>query len=229
MPCRQASTYNGTAGSGQPGGGGYATEADCLNACKEGACCEGTTCSIKPQCQCQGTGKTFKGVGTTCSPNPCDPCCQGALQPSSLLLQITSVDRVSPESVSLSFPLVGSYVLPASPASPSAAADCFFYADLFFANPSPCSTQAYSCFAGCTHKLQLLVSSSGQIFVGVCDSQATYTPGGVGSAGGQVWGFIPDWPAKVCARTSASGTTTSRNNPNLGGVLNAVSYNISFQ
>jgi hypothetical protein len=36
-----------------------------------GACCEGTTCSVKPQCQCQGTGKTFKGVGTTCSPNPC--------------------------------------------------------------------------------------------------------------------------------------------------------------
>lgn len=76
MPCRQASTYNGVSGSGQSGGGGYATEADCLNACKEGACCDGTTCSVKPQCQCQGTGKTFKGVGTTCAPNPCD--CTGA-------------------------------------------------------------------------------------------------------------------------------------------------------
>jgi hypothetical protein len=79
MPCRQVSTYNGTTGSGQSGGGGYTTEADCLQACKEGACCEGTTCTVKPQCQCQGTGQTFKGVGTTCTPNPClCPCCMGA-------------------------------------------------------------------------------------------------------------------------------------------------------
>lgn len=74
MTCRQLSTYNGANGSGQPGGGGYATEAECLEACKEGACCEGATCSVKPQCQCQGTGKTFKGVGTTCSPSPCGVC-----------------------------------------------------------------------------------------------------------------------------------------------------------
>lgn len=67
MPCRQVSTFNGTPGSGQPGGGGFATEADCLQACKEGACCEGTTCSVKPQCQCQGAGQTFRGVGTTCT------------------------------------------------------------------------------------------------------------------------------------------------------------------
>lgn len=71
MPCRKAATYNGNPGAGKQGGGGFATEAECLEACKEGACCEGTTCSIKPQCQCQGTGKTFKGIGTTCSPNPC--------------------------------------------------------------------------------------------------------------------------------------------------------------
>lgn len=74
MPCRQVSTYNGATGSGQAGGGGYATESDCLQACKEGACCENGTCSVKPQCQCQGTGQTFKGVGTTCSPNPCRVC-----------------------------------------------------------------------------------------------------------------------------------------------------------
>jgi hypothetical protein len=37
----------------------------------EGACCEGTTCSVKPQCQCQGAGQRFRGVGTTCTPNPC--------------------------------------------------------------------------------------------------------------------------------------------------------------
>ena len=74
MPCRQVSTYNGLTGSGQSGGGGYATEADCNNACKEGACCEGATCTVKPACQCQGAGKVFKGVGTTCTPNPCNPC-----------------------------------------------------------------------------------------------------------------------------------------------------------
>jgi hypothetical protein len=76
MVCLQTPTSDGLIGSGQAGGGGYTTEADCLQACKEGACCEGTTCSVKPQCQCQGTGKTFKGVGTTCTPNPC-LCCFG--------------------------------------------------------------------------------------------------------------------------------------------------------
>jgi hypothetical protein len=74
MPCFKSSTNGGATGVGPPSGGGYATEADCLNACKEGACCEGTTCSIKPACQCQGAGKVFKGVGTVCSPNPCDLC-----------------------------------------------------------------------------------------------------------------------------------------------------------
>lgn len=72
MPCRQASTFNGTPGSGLPSGGGYATEAECLQACKEGACCNGTTCTVKPQCQCDAAaGEVFKGVGTVCSPNPC--------------------------------------------------------------------------------------------------------------------------------------------------------------
>lgn len=52
----------------------YATEGDCTSACGEGACCEGTTCTVKPQCQCQGAGKVFQGIGTTCSPNPCIPC-----------------------------------------------------------------------------------------------------------------------------------------------------------
>jgi len=70
MPCRQVSTYNGTAATS----GSYRTEADCLQACQEGACCEGTTCSVKPQCQCQSAEKVFKGVGTVCSPNPCDCC-----------------------------------------------------------------------------------------------------------------------------------------------------------
>lgn len=74
MPCRKQSTYEGVSGSGKSGGGGYATEAACLEACKEGACCEGTTCTVKPACQCQGAGKTFSGVGTTCASNPCLAC-----------------------------------------------------------------------------------------------------------------------------------------------------------
>lgn len=72
MPCYQqtAATYLGLDRRTPTS---YATEADCLNACKEGACCEGGTCSVKPQCQCQGAGKVFKGLGTVCSPDPCNP------------------------------------------------------------------------------------------------------------------------------------------------------------
>ena len=72
MPCYQPS--NSPPGFTTTGRTSYATEAECNQACKEGACCEGTTCTVKPQCQCQGTGKTFKGVGTVCSPNPCCGC-----------------------------------------------------------------------------------------------------------------------------------------------------------
>lgn len=64
MPCYQST--NLPSGVTTTGRTSYTTEADCLNACREGACFEGTSCSVKPQCQCQGTGKTFKGVGTTC-------------------------------------------------------------------------------------------------------------------------------------------------------------------
>lgn len=87
MPCRQVSAFNGVAASS----GSYATEADCLQACREGACCEGTTCTVKPQCQCQGTGKTFKGVGTVCSPNPCLQACGSCTSiPNDLFVTITS-------------------------------------------------------------------------------------------------------------------------------------------
>jgi hypothetical protein len=50
------------------------TDPDELRECETGACCEGTTCTVKPACQCQGAGKVFKGVGTTCTPNPCNLC-----------------------------------------------------------------------------------------------------------------------------------------------------------
>jgi len=72
MPCYQPSTLPG--GVTTTGRTSYRTEAECNQACKEGACCEGTSCTVKPQCQCQGAGKVFKGVGTVCSPNPCCSC-----------------------------------------------------------------------------------------------------------------------------------------------------------
>ena len=71
MPCYQST--NLPSGFTTTGRTSYTTEADCLNACKEGACCEGTSCSVKPACQCQGSGKVFKGVGTVCATNTC--CC----------------------------------------------------------------------------------------------------------------------------------------------------------
>jgi len=46
----------------------------CFSPNLQGACCEGTTCTVKPACECQGTGQTFKGVGTTCATNPCGCC-----------------------------------------------------------------------------------------------------------------------------------------------------------
>jgi hypothetical protein len=72
MPCYQSPNLPG--GVTTTGRTSYATEAECLQACREGACCEGTTCTVKPACQCQGEGKVFQGVGTVCAPNPCCDC-----------------------------------------------------------------------------------------------------------------------------------------------------------
>jgi hypothetical protein len=77
MACYQTTAL--PAGVAATGRTAYRTQAECLQACKEGACCEGTTCSVKPQCQCQGAGKTFKGVGTTCVDVSCG-CCGGGEQ-----------------------------------------------------------------------------------------------------------------------------------------------------
>jgi hypothetical protein len=55
----------------------YKTEAECNQGCKEGACCNGASCSVKPACQCQGTGQVFKGVGTVCTTNLCGCCGNG--------------------------------------------------------------------------------------------------------------------------------------------------------
>jgi hypothetical protein len=72
MPCYQST--NLPSGVTTTGRTSYTTEADCLNACKEGACCEGTTCTVKPACQCQGDDKKFQGVGTVCAADTCQFC-----------------------------------------------------------------------------------------------------------------------------------------------------------
>ena len=74
MPCYQPTNF--PPGFTTTGRTSYKTEAECNQACQEGACCEGTTCTVTPQCQCQGTGKTFKGVGTVCAAATCCKTCQ---------------------------------------------------------------------------------------------------------------------------------------------------------
>jgi len=109
MPCYQsANVPPGFVTAGRPS---YTTEADCLKACQEGACCSGTTCTVKPQCQCQGTGQTFKGPGTACSPNPCKApdcrCTSSATMPVSITVQCRvarpRADRTCP--ADLNYPL----------------------------------------------------------------------------------------------------------------------------
>lgn len=74
MPCRQARTYFGETGIGKPTeqnpNAGFPTEAECLQQCAEGACCENGGCVIKAACACCGE---FKGAGTTCQGGPCNP------------------------------------------------------------------------------------------------------------------------------------------------------------
>jgi hypothetical protein len=94
MPCYQPTNF--PTGFTTTGRTSYTTEADCLNACREGACCEGTSCSVKPQCQCQGTGKVFKGVGTVCTGN-----CADCSAPTGCFCYCTSGGGTIPEYVNV--------------------------------------------------------------------------------------------------------------------------------
>ena len=74
MACRKVPS--GTAGTPDTGEV-YATEEECLKHCREGACCTTvagkTTCAVVPACQCKGAGQVFKGVGTVCTSDLCNP------------------------------------------------------------------------------------------------------------------------------------------------------------
>jgi hypothetical protein len=219
MPCYQSTNLPG--GVTTTGRTSYKTEADCLNACKEGACCEGATCTVKPQCQCQGTGRVFKGVGTVCTPNPCLCCTNGTTNPQNLSVEVTSVDYVPGATYSLAFSLVGTFIVPFS--------GCPGYADNFFPNSSGCYTPAYNCFTPCSHKLRIEVQTEPvfRVTFSVCDSSALLN-GSAASLGGQVWKQDSALPLPICNNSlPITGITNQRNNPNNGGILNAISYRIT--
>jgi len=75
MPCYQPSALPG--GVSTTGRTSYRTEAECNQACKEGACCEGTSCSVKPACQCQCTSGSCCGPDTITVDGTTGPQCRG--------------------------------------------------------------------------------------------------------------------------------------------------------
>lgn len=245
MPCQQITNtgvdYNPPLATRS---GPFTSEADCLNACKEGACCESNgTCNVRPQCQCQGAGQTFQGIGTVCSPNPCFTCCSTPNQtrPSAVVVEITGYTPTAPSNQGQpSIPIVGTYILPPSFANPTTQNECFFYKDSFFPNPTICGTLANSCFGGCAFKLTLTVSmrtsffggpflpGQGEIHLGFCDSQFLFPPSSTGSVGSIAWGFLSNWPTAACSRQQLTGTSTQTNNPNFGLYIFNFSYAISY-
>lgn len=93
MPCAESSSFNGVAAASGP----YQSIEECLEACREGACCNGFVCEVKPQCQCDtANGFIFEGVGTTCNePSPCrPPCLAGCLDlPTQVVFTVTGPEE----------------------------------------------------------------------------------------------------------------------------------------
>lgn len=56
-------------------GKAYATLEECEQECSNpsGACCNAGVCRTATPCQCAGQGDSFLGIGTQCTPNPCNP------------------------------------------------------------------------------------------------------------------------------------------------------------
>lgn len=193
MPCRQASTYNNAHGSGSPSGGGYATEADCLQACKEGACCNGTTCTVKPQCQCNAAaGEVFKGIGTVCSPNPCGPvlctdCCPNLLNASdfsqksvSLAIDLSFSSECGGQAYSASLNQTATATNRVGCPFGPLCSNCIFYSSVVPSGSPICQLQTTisitvangKCFAGASIQPSFRASSWG-----ACNSQGFVCPG----------------------------------------------------
>ena len=58
----------------------HRTEADCLNACKEGACCEGGNCTIRPKCRCKCMSNSCCGPDTMSVGGVNGPVCRGGTE-----------------------------------------------------------------------------------------------------------------------------------------------------
>jgi hypothetical protein len=101
---------------------------------------------------------------------------------------------------------------------------------LFYKNSTGCAPASHPCFGGCSHKLQIDVVTGNArygIFFGLADCDAT-DQGSRVITGGEAWGKIPTLEQTLCGgQFPIDGTTTDRNNPNFGGVLNAISYRIT--
>jgi hypothetical protein len=78
MPCYQSTSL--PSGVTTTGRTSYATQADCLQACQEGACCEGTSCSVKPQCQCKCRSNSCCGPDTMTVNGVTGPRCRGGTE-----------------------------------------------------------------------------------------------------------------------------------------------------
>lgn len=141
MPCYQLNTQ--PPGFYKIGSGGFASEAECLEACKEGACCESDgTCNVRPQCQCQGEGQAFRGVGTVCVPNQCPlrPACLCQRMPATLYCTITTANGESLQDVLNPRP---AHAVPMSFALSTMANDSGELCD----GKPPCATAADGCGA----------------------------------------------------------------------------------
>lgn len=87
-----------------------------------GACCNGATCTITRHIDCQGSGQSFKGIGTVCSPNPCSGCdpCPGKTLPDFVTVSIhvdiahanTQAGRTGVTGEHLESRVGGTYILP---------------------------------------------------------------------------------------------------------------------
>ena len=284
MPC-----YKSQAGppflsdfGGNVPGPSYKTEADCLQACKEGACCEGTTCTVKPQCQCQCTsgsccgpdtftnitGETgprcrtesqaecaarggvwrcgvpcrqlasdpaagfglgsgicssldatptaspvFRGVGTTCTPNPCAPCFQFC-KPTNTTPPDTIYFTVSSYSASSTFRnlgnISGTYALQRDLGS------CDSYSLALY--PTDCNGQPNYCFTLCQKKFVIGVSSAMMFMYAFDQTQQ-------GNSGCQGFYFFRSSGFNSCTTPTAGGSSAAAMSSNQVGA--SFSWSIS--
>ena len=97
-------------------------EFDC-NSLQKGACCEGASCTVKPQCQCQGAGQVFNGVGTTCAGVSLGACCR-TMAPVAVLVTLQGWVRCIQTEEQLSISPVSLVVMPNDRRYPYRPANC---------------------------------------------------------------------------------------------------------